>query len=139
MKTLKNFKNFDLNEGKKEKKYEKGYKEIKKSIEDFMKEGKLKGNVILEVEGPSIIIELRRNNKCFNSDAMDKQFSNDLGRPKTDGLNKKGFMGDYTLLEEMEDQIRVLSSIINSVEDLGANYNRCYIAGENIVFEFFLN
>jgi hypothetical protein len=46
-------------------------------------------------------------------------------------------MDNYTTLNDMELQLRVIGSIANLIsEDIGMDTNRIYLGGENIIFEF---
>jgi hypothetical protein len=86
-------------------------------------------------EGPTIIVSLKKSNDCFSSENMGKQFANDL-LASTDGMGKS-FMDNYTTLNDMELQLRVIGSIANLIsEDIGMDTNRIYLGGENIIFEF---
>jgi hypothetical protein len=66
---------------------------------------------------------------------MGGQFSNEFFTD-VDGMGKT-FMDDYTTLNDMELQLRVVNSIGNLIaEDTGMDLSRIYLGGENIVYEF---
>jgi len=117
--------------------YTEVYNEKLEDVKKFISEHELDAEVELDVDAPEIVVNLKKSNNCFNSDNMDKILSHNFWRMKNEGQNKSGFMGNYTLLEEMSDQISVIDSIITSLtEDFDMSLERCYIAGNDIRMEF---
>jgi hypothetical protein len=113
---------------------EEGLIRLQDEVNQFLHSYELDGEVEYD-EGPTIIVSIKKSNDCFSSERMGGQFTNEIFTG-TDGMGKS-FMGDYTTLNDMELQLRVIGSIANSIaEDMGMDINRIYLAGENIIYEF---
>ena len=113
---------------------EEGLLKLQDEVNQILHEYELEGDVDYD-EGPSIFVYIKKSNDCFSAERMGGQFSNELWT-EVDGMGKS-FMDDYTTLNDMELQLRVVNSIANLItEDTGMDLNRIYIGGENIVYEF---
>jgi hypothetical protein len=113
---------------------EEGLLKLQDEVNQFLHSNELDGEVDFD-NGPTIIVSIKKSNDCFSYERMGGQFSHELFTG-TDGMGKS-FMGDYTTLNDMELQLRVIDSIANSIaEDIGMDVNRIYLAGENIIYEF---
>ena len=113
---------------------EEGLIRLQDEVNQILHSNELDGDVEWD-HGPSIIVYIKKSNDCFSSERMGGQFSHELFTD-VDGMGKS-FMDDYTTLNDMELQLRVIGSIANLIaEDTGMDLNRIYLAGENIVYEF---
>ena len=113
---------------------EEGLIKLQDEVNQILHEYELDGDVEYD-EGPTIIVRIKKSNDCFSSERMGGQFSNELFTG-VDGMGKS-FMDDYTTLNDMELQLRVIGSIANSIaEDTGMDTNRIYLGGEYIIYEF---
>jgi hypothetical protein len=111
-----------------------GLLRLQDEVNQILHSNELEGDVDWD-EGPSIIVYIKKSNDCFSSERMGGQFSNELWTD-VDGMGKT-FMDDYTTLNDMELQLRVVNSIANLItEDTGMDLSRIYLGGENIVYEF---
>ena len=107
---------------------------LQDEVNQFLHSYELDGEVDYD-EGPTITVSIKKSNDCFSSERMGIQFSNEIFTG-TDGMGKS-FMDNYTTLNDMELQLRVVGSIANSIsEEFGMDVNRIYLAGENIIYEF---
>ena len=113
---------------------EEGLLKLQDEVNQILHSYELDGEVEYD-QGPTIIVYIKKSNDCFSAERMGGQFSNELFTG-VDGMGKS-FMDDYTTLNDMELQLRVIGSIANTIaEDAGMNVNRIYLGGENIIYEF---
>ncbi len=111
-----------------------GLLKLQDEVNQILHSAELDGDVFYD-EGPTIIVYIKKSNDCFSAERMGGQFSHEF-YTDADGMGES-FMGDYTTLNDMELQLRVIGSIANTIaEDAGMNVNRIYLAGENIIYEF---
>jgi hypothetical protein len=111
-----------------------GLLKLQDEVNQILHSNELEGDVDWD-EGPSIIVYIKKSNDCFSAERMGGQFSNEFFTD-VDGMGKT-FMDDYTTLNDMELQLRVVNSIGNLIaEDTGMDLSRIYLGGENIVYEF---
>ena len=113
---------------------EEGLIRLRDEVYNILHSAELEGEVEYD-EGPTIIVYIRKSNDCFSAERMGGQFEYDI-LSCVDGMGKS-FMDDYTTLNDMQLQLRVIDSIGNLIsEDVGMDLNRIYLAGENIIYEF---
>jgi len=113
---------------------EEGLLKLQDEVNQILHSYELDGDVDYD-QGPTIVVSIKKSNDCFSAERMGGQFSNEF-YTDVDGMGKS-FMDDYTTLNDMELQLRVVNSIANLiVEDTGMDLNRIYIGGENIIYEF---
>lgn len=111
-----------------------GLLKLQDEVNQILHSYELDGEVEYD-QGPTIIVYIKKSNDCFSAERMGGQFSNEIFTG-VDGMGKS-FMDDYTTLNDMELQLRVIGSIANTIaEDAGMNVNRIYLGGENIIYEF---
>ena len=106
-----------------------------KQIKNYLKENKIKALVELDEAGPTIVVSIKKKNKMFSSKYLDTHFSGKIFRPSNEGVAKGKLMGDYVLLEEVYDQLEIISQIGKSFEDFEVSVNRTYFYGKFIVYE----
>ena len=113
---------------------EEGLLKLQDEVNQILHEYELDGEVDYD-RGPTIIVYIKKTNDCFSAERMGGQFSNELFTG-VDGMGKS-FMDDYTTLNDMELQLRVIGSIANLIaEDTGMDVNRVYLGGKDIILEF---
>jgi hypothetical protein len=144
MKTIKNYKKFnenvqdedqDENEDVQDENVQ-HYENVKSEVEEWLTDNGFDYNIELDINAPCIIVNIKKTSNGFSSEDLDAHYSGAILRPKNSGIAKGGLLGDYTLLEEAYDQLAVVQSISNSIEDFGLRENRIYFLGEYIVYDF---
>lgn len=128
---MKHIKKFESQENE----FDENKSEILDNIKQFITDSHLDAELD-EVDEYSYRLVIKKSNSCFNSEEMKNQFSSDMMSGVGDGYAKAGFMSDYTTIEDMYGQIRVIESISNSLEDFGIRTDRIYLGGDNIFIEF---
>lgn len=113
---------------------EEGLIRLQDEVNQILHSAELDGDVFYD-EGPTITVYIKKSNDCFSAERMGGQFEYDI-LSCVDGMGKS-FMDDYTTLNDMQLQLRVIDSIGNLIsEDVGMDLNRIYLGGENIIYEF---
>jgi hypothetical protein len=103
--------------------------DVKSNVESILGEKFLEFDILVDENENELVVELSKSNECFNSTRLDTHFK---------GKNKDGFMGDFSILEEMHEQLTLIDELIGEISELGLTYNRCYIEDNSIYIDFYL-
>lgn len=119
------------------------FDEIKQALQSFIDGSGLSAEVDMDTQAPSAILMVNKKNSCFTADSMNSQFASDMLHD-SDGLQKGEFMGDWTTLDDMHSQLRVINSISNSAKEeidqvCECDFHRCWLNGDHILIEYNLH
>ena len=135
MKIVKGYKNFNENVQEENENIQE-YENLKSDVETWLSDNEFDYEVELDIDEPSLRVDIKKNSPGFSSEDLDAHYSSAAFRSKGEGHSKGGLLGDYTLLEEAYDQLAVVQSISNSIQEFGLSENRIYFVGEYIIYEF---
>lgn len=103
--------------------------DTKTQIENFLGENELEYDVLVDEEHGEIVVELEKSDECFNSENLETA---------SKGKNVTGFMGNFSTLEEMYEQLGYIEFIIENIVEMGLTFNRCYLEDNSIYLDFFI-